>query len=235
METGPAKEMVASWAAELLPAERYYIGLTPVINPIYLHDIDSGVSAAHPDLFRDGLIGIIAPPGVSSGAIKLAADLTRLLGATPLFADPLEMDGLIAATHILPQLMAAALLNATIDQPGWQEGKKVAGRSYAEVSAAIMHATEAKTLASAATLNKDNVLRVMDSVIASLQAFRHDLLGQDAVALEERLGRARLGREEWLRNRMAADWARQGLPDTPPPSTSELFRHLIGFGKRDKQ
>jgi prephenate dehydrogenase len=201
MDTGPAKEMVAAWAAELLPPGRYYIGLTPVINPIYLHDIDSGVSAAHPDMFRDGLIGIIAPPGVSSEAIKLAADLTRLLGATPLFADPLEIDGLVAATHILPQLMSAALLNATIDQPGWQEGRKVAGRSYAEVSAAITHATQASTLTSAAMLNKDNVLRAIDGVIASLQAIRHDLLDQDAGALDDRLARARRGREEWLQNR----------------------------------
>jgi prephenate dehydrogenase len=235
MDTGPAKETVASWATELLPPERYYIGLTPVINPIYLHEIDSGVSAARPDLFRGGLIGIIAPPGVTSEAIKQAADLTRLLGATPLFSDPLEMDGLVAATHILPQLMAAGLLNATIDQPGWQEGRKIAGRSYAEATAAILHATEAKTLTDAALLNRDNVLRVIEGVIASLQAIRHDLQNQDAEMLEERLTRARRGREVWLKTRMEAEWVSKETPTAEAPPTSGLFGRLIGFDKRRKK
>ena len=76
---------------------------------------------------KKGLIGIVSPPQTDSGAIKLAADLTRLVGADPLFADPVEVDGLMSATHLLPQLLAAALLNATIDQPGWREAQKLAG------------------------------------------------------------------------------------------------------------
>mgnify|MGYP001820849548 FL=1 len=70
MDTGPVKEVVAGWALEMLPEERYYVGLTPVLNPEFLHGIESGVDAAHADLFRDGLVGIVSPPGVPSEAIK---------------------------------------------------------------------------------------------------------------------------------------------------------------------
>jgi prephenate dehydrogenase len=199
-----------------------------------LHEIDSGVSAARPDLFRDGLIGIIAPPGVTSEAIKQAADLTRLLGAAPLFSDPLEMDGLVAATHILPQLMAAGLLNSTIDQPGWQEGRKIAGRSYAEATAPILHATEARTLTHAALLNSGNVLRVIEGAIASLQAIRNDLQNQDAEALEERLTRARRGREIWLKTRMEAEWVSQEIATADSPTSTGLFGRLMGMDKRKK-
>lgn len=235
MDTGPAKERVASWAEALLPPERYYVGLTPVINPDYLHEIDSGIGAARPDLFRGGLIGITAPPGVSPEAIRMAADLTRLLGAAPLFSDPLEMDGLVAATHILPQLLAAALLNATVDQPGWQEGRKIAGRSFAETTAAALHASEAKTLAEAALLNRENVLRVIESAIAAVQAIRQDLQRGDEGSLEEKLTRARRSREEWLKVRMDADWVRQELPGSAPPTTSGLFGRLMGFERRGKK
>jgi prephenate dehydrogenase len=234
MDTGPVKQVVADWAAELLPPGRYYIGLTPVINPIYLHEIDSGLTAAHPDLFRDGLIGIVSPPGVPSDAIKLAADLTRLLGASPLFADPLEMDGLVAATHLLPQLLAAGLLNATVEQPGWREGRKVAGRSYAEVSAPVMYPTEPKTLTTAAMLNRENVIRVLDSVVASINAMRKDLLEEDAQSLEERLIRARRGREEWLKQRIAADWTAEETTSIEAPRASEMFGRLIGVGRKKK-
>jgi prephenate dehydrogenase len=235
MDTGPVKEVVAAWAAEILPPERYYVGLTPVINPVYLHEVGSGVNAAHPDLFRNGLLSIVAPPRTPSEAIKLAADLTRLVGAMPLFADPLEMDGLMAATHTLPQLMAAALLDATVDQPGWREGRKVAGRSYAEVTSSITHPTEPATLRAAALFGGENVLRVLDSLIASLQSIRADIQAQDAKALDERLGRARRGREEWLKQRMAANWLEEELPPAETPTASEWFGRLLGLRrKKDK-
>jgi prephenate dehydrogenase len=232
MDTGPVKQTVSSWAAELLPKERYYVGLTPVLNPIYLHDIDSGAEAAHPDLFRDGLMGIISPPGTPSEAIKLAADLTRLLGATPLFADPLEMDGLVAATHILPQLMAAGLLNSTVDQPGWQEGRKIAGRSYADVTAPVMFPSEPSTLSTAAMLNKDNVIRVLDGAVAAINAIRSDLSNEDVKTLEERLNRAREGRKVWLKGRLAANWAADEITSVEPPTASDVFGRFIGRGKK---
>jgi prephenate dehydrogenase len=234
MDTGPVKQVVSAWTSEILPPERYYVGLTPVLNPTYLHDIDSGLEAAHPDLFRDGLMGIVSPPGMPSEAIKLAADLTRLLGASPLFADPVEMDGLVAATQVLPQLMAAGLLNATIDQPGWQEARKIAGRSYADVSAPIMYPTEAKTLSTAAMLNRENVIRVIDSAVASLNAIRNDLKNEDEGTLEERLVRAREGRQVWLQRRMAADWASEETVSVEAPTASEMFGRFIGRGRKKK-
>ncbi len=118
------KEEVAIWAKEILPAGRHYVGLTPVLNPAYLQEHKSGVEAARADLFRGGLMAIVVPPQTASEAVKLAADLTRLLGAAPLFADPMEVDGFMAATHILPQLLAVVMLNVTVDQPGWEDSVK---------------------------------------------------------------------------------------------------------------
>ncbi len=114
-----------------------------------------GLEAARADLFQGGLMAIVTPATTNSAAIKLAADLTRLLGAMPLFADPLEVDGLMAATHLLPQLMAAALLNATVDQPGWREGRKFAGRAYAEATAPAVLPWDSHSLAAAALLNRE--------------------------------------------------------------------------------
>jgi prephenate dehydrogenase len=235
MDTGPVKEVVASWSKELLPEGRYYVGLTPVLNPIYLHDLDSGLTAAHPDLFRGGLVAIVSPPRIPSEAIKLAADLTRLLGANPMFVDPLEIDGLMASTHILPQLMAAALLNTTVDQPGWREGRKVAGRSYAEVTSPLVQLTDHRSLRSAALLNRENVLRVMDSLIAALQVIRSDIEDEAEEALDERLSRARRGREEWWKQRLTSDWVGEEAPAPETPTASEWFGRLLGLGKKPKQ
>ena len=235
MDTGPVKEVVAAWAGELLPNGCYYAGLTPVLNPAYLHATGSGVEAAQADLFRGGLVAIVAPPRTSSEAIKLAADLTRLLGATPLFADPVEMDGLMAATHLLPQLLAAALLNATVDQPGWREGRKVAGRAYAEATAPIVHLSEPKTLRTSVLLNRENILRLLDSTIAALQTLRNDINDENGEILEERLLRARQGREKWWRQRQAGDWMNaEAVASVDLPSSSDVFGRLLGFKRKPK-
>jgi prephenate dehydrogenase len=232
MDTGPIKEVVAAWANELLPEGRYYVGLTPVINPAYLHDTDLGLDAARDDLFQGGLIAIVAPPRASSDAIKLAADLTRLLGAEALFADPLEIDGLMAATHILPQLMAAGLLNATIDQPGWREARKVAGRAYAEASAPAVHLGDEDALLAAALLNQENVQRVLDSAIAALQALRGDIARQDKDALHARLERARSGRELWWKERQLGDWSNEGIPPANVPDKKNILDRWFGLGRK---
>ena len=102
---------------------------------------------------KNGLMGITAPPTTHSGAIKLAVDLTRLVGAYPLFADPAEIDGLMSSTHLLPQVMAAALLNMTIDQPGWMEARKVTGRMFTKASEPAALYNDAAAVGEAAILN----------------------------------------------------------------------------------
>ena len=227
MDTGSAKEAVAAWAAELLPEGRHYVGLTPVLNPAYLHEVDLGINAARPDLFQGGLMAIVAPAQADSAAIKMAADLTRLLGAVPLFADPLEVDGVMAATHLLPQLMAAALLNATVDQPGWREGRKFAGRAYAESTAPAVLPGDAYSLAATALLNRDNTLRVLDSAIAALSAIRSDIDQQDEAALDERLSRARKGRDTWWKGRRSLEWVNDGAPRCHDTRDAEHVQSLV--------
>ena len=235
MDTGPVKEVVAGWARECLPEGRYYLGLTPVLNPAYLHELEYGVVAAHPDLFKGGMLAIVSPPGTPSEAIKLGADLTRLLGADPFFVDPVEMDGLMAATHILPQITAAALLNATVDQPGWREGRKVAGRAYAEATSPIIHPSESESLSASALLNGENVLRAIDGVVAALQAIRSDIAEGRAEELSTRLARARRGRENWWSQRQSANWEGEEVQPEELPKVTEWLGRMMGFKRRTEE
>lgn len=235
MDTAPVKEVVAAWAKELLPPGRFYVGLTPVLNPAYLQEHESGQDAAHADLFKGGLMAIVVPPSTGSEAIKLAADLARLLGCASLFADPLEVDSLMAATHLLPQLMSAALLNITVDQPGWREGRKLAGRAYAEVTGPVVLLGEPEALASSALLSQQHALRLIDGLIASLLAIRSDIKAQDSKALTERLERARAGREGWWKERQAGNWGLdEGAAKVEMPRSSDFFGRMFGVGRKPK-
>jgi prephenate dehydrogenase len=237
MDTAPVKEGVSAWTHELLPEDRFYVGLTPVLNPEYLQEHDSGVEAARADMFQNGMVAIVTPPGTASEAIKLATDFIHLLDTEHLFVDPVELDSLMAATHILPQLMSAALLNITVDQPGWYEGRKLAGRAYAEVTGPSVLLGEPGAIASAALLNQEHVVRVIDSLIATLHHMRIDISDQNQKSLLESLERARSGREGWWRERWTAHWsAEETAPSVEMPTAKDVLGRLVGWRRpKEKQ
>ena len=231
MDTAPVKSDVIQWARELLPPKRHYIGLTPVLNPGYLVTPGSGVEAAHADLFKKGMIGILSPPGVPSEAIKLATDFSHLLGAEHLFMDPLEIDSIMAATHILPQLIAASLVNITIDQPGWYEARKLAGRPYATVTSAAANFDDAITLSTQATASQEHLLRWIDTLMENLYALRQQLAAKEADKLQVSLATARLGLEKWIAERNAGNWAAaETASNVTLPSSKDVFARMFTFG-----
>ena len=231
MDTAPLQSAVAGWAQEILPQGRYYIGLVPAINPLYLHRIEVGVDAAEENLFEGGLIVLATLPGVPEEAVKVATDLIVTLGAKPLFADMAETDGLMASTHIVPQLVAAALLNAVVDQPGWREARKLAGRPFAALTSALAYQDEITSVGEAALLNRENVVRVLDVVIGSLQGLRDDVANNNSQDVAERLELALEGHRRWLGQRLQGDWANE----MEKPSLDQyptFMERLLGSRKR---
>jgi prephenate dehydrogenase len=235
LDTALSKEKVANWAAELLPDGCSYVGLTPVINPEYLVETSSGLDSARVNLFHNGIIAITSPPNTGPAAMKLAADLADLLGANVLFADILEVDSVMSATHIVPRLMAAALLNATVQQPNWRDAGRMAGRAYAEVSGPIEHLGQPATLATNALQNRDHVLRMLNSVIASIKNLHDDIAAEDADQLTQRLERAHKGREQWWKDRHPAANPDSKISVEKPSISSMLFGDMLRPDRRKRR
>jgi prephenate dehydrogenase len=234
MDTAPAKARMAEWTKELLPAGCYYVGLSPVLNPACLAGSKPGLEAARPDLFQGGMFFISNPSGTSGEAIRLASDLTRLVGAVALYADMAEADGLMAAVHVLPQLAAASLLTATVDQPGWREARQLAGRPYLEATALADHLTDKpESLSAAAMLNRENVARVLDVYIAALRGLRDAIQAGDAAEVTSRLERAVKNRQVWWKQRQSGDWAATDHKTPEIPSLGERFKQMF-IGERKK-
>lgn len=231
MDTAPIQTAVAKWAQEILPEGRYYVGLVPAINPMYLHRIELGVDAAEEDLFDGGMVVLGTLPGVPEEAVKVATDLIETLGAMPLFADMAETDGLMASTHIVPQLVAAGLLNAVVDQPGWIEARKLAGRPFAALTSALVYQDETQSLGEAALLNRENVARVLDVVIGSLQGLRDDIANGNREDVSKRLEMALEGRRRWLGERLQGDWSNE-LEKTDLTKLPSFWERLVGTRKR---
>ncbi|MBN1669289.1 MAG: prephenate dehydrogenase [Anaerolineales bacterium] len=227
IDTAPLKEVVGNWARELLPEGRAYVGLTPVINPKYLHGTRTGIQAARQDLFRNAVMAISAPPWGDPKALKLAADLARLLEAIPVVVDPVDVDTMMSATHIAPQLLAAALLNATVNHASWRDASMLAGRAYAEVSGPVTHLGAPDALATTALLNAEGVLRVLDSVLASLETLRNDIATGQVEELSRRLQRAYRERQRWWHERQQVEEKTADLPESKPNQAAGKFSALL--------
>lgn len=229
LDTAPAKATVSAWAKELLPAGRYYVGLTPAINPEYLHGTEFGVKAARADLFEKGLIAVNAPMGTPGNVFNLTMELVNLLGALPLLMDTTEADGIFSAMHILPQLVSSALLDMTVDQPGWQEARKLAGRPYAAVTAGAAYHDDVPSLAEAASENRDNIVRLLNACITSLIRLRDEIDDNDHEAVLRRLTEAWKGRVRWLDERTAAEWLKGEAQQVDAPSFGDRVNQML-FG-----
>jgi prephenate dehydrogenase len=237
VDTSPVQSAVAAWAKELLPDDdRYFVSMTPSLNPVYMLDIGAGPDQAHADLFNKGVMIISSLPGTDESALVLAANLTAALGATPLFSDPIEADSLLAYCHQLPQLMAAALINATTGQSGWREARKLAGPDFAIASQPLGQFDQIKHPGQSALLNPVPVARMLDLVIDELGQMRDAIRAQDVESLEERMGNARHARAEWLTERHRAEWETQSEKRPAMPTRGEMFGRLFGIRPRkDKE
>jgi prephenate dehydrogenase len=226
IDTSPLKTPVLAWADELLPAGCDYVGFTPVIGSDYLDVCDFGSDTADVDLFKGTQMVIVGGRKTSEKAVDMAANLAHLLGASPYFSDPAEIDGLMTITHLLPRLMAASLLKVSQDTPGWKEARKIAGKAYSQVSNPFAQDEIAGALAAGVIHNPENTKRVINDLIRVLIEYRDfdGTAGQDE--LEESLTKLQQGRDLWLDDRRTSSWI-----DTPKIEVRRggILSRLLGF------
>ena len=228
VDTAPNKVFTSKWMEK---AGRTYVGLAPAINPLYLGEEHRGVESAHVDLFHKAVTMIAAPASVSSAVLQLVIDFVELIGSKPLFADIAEVDGVLASAHLLPQLTATALLTTTVDAPGWDEAKKVAGQAYANSTVSSQNHAGDASLSADTLLNNPNISRLLGVMIASLQKIQKDVDNRDGDALDEFLNSATKGRDNWLNERNSAEWIVAG-GKSEDVEVAGVFERFFGFKKR---
>jgi prephenate dehydrogenase len=188
-------------AAEILPDEVHFVGTDPIISGT----VDGeGIEAARADLFENGLFCIVPSPDADPNAVKLATDLIALLGARPLFFDPAEHDGMLAAVEHLPAVLAVTLLEMAVQQPTWRELRKLAGPSFESITS--LASAEPETYRDVLLSNSDNVLRWIDAFSESLASVRQALVEGEPETITQRFEAALQERRKWLRDRAEGQW-----------------------------
>ncbi|MGD1994381.1 MAG: prephenate dehydrogenase [Anaerolineae bacterium] len=223
-DTAYLKAPVMRWAEELLPDDVFFVGGHPVPNPIMVGpDPLADVEAASAELLREALYCFTPPIGTSGAVIGAFTGLAEMLEAQPFFIDVTEHDGLQAGVEGLPDLLAIALLRATVDTPGWQEMRKFASHRFATATAATSGAYER---AIAVSLNREHILRRLNALLSELVHLRDLLTEDDPEALEEAFVETAEGWARWVEEREQGLWIREHTVST---------NHIPSLGKRVTQ
>ncbi|MCX7680692.1 MAG: prephenate dehydrogenase/arogenate dehydrogenase family protein [Anaerolineae bacterium] len=238
-DTARLKTPVMRWASELLPDGVYFIGGHPIINPAVLgaEPLDSGRGGVQPEkadagLLKGALYCLTPADNTPAQVIDFFSALALELEAYPYFIDTTEHDGLQVGVEALPDLLAVALLRATVETPGWQEMRKFAGYSFAAATAAAASPErEARERHTAILLNREHIVQRLNILVHELLLLRDMLAQGETGALEGMLAAAVEGRAHWIADRMQGMWGREGYTGMDQvPSAGDQLRHLF-FGE----
>ena len=226
IDTGLIKAPFFRWAEQHLPADRAYIGATPVLGEPIAVDENEGVRA---DRFSGGVLAITAPVKTPERAMAIAINLAKLLGAQPFFIDVDEQDATAAITEDLPVLVSAALMLSGAGSQSWREIQRLAGRAYANATEPC--AVDSRQLQRRIAANHEKVLARLDAFSNEIEQIKRMLVSEQEDALIQYFEQANHARSGWLNARARGDWAGDELPKVPDVDTS-LMRQLLGLGKR---
>ena len=159
--------------------------------------------------------------------------MASLLNAQIYISDPQEADGISARVELLPRLVSAAFIHATIEQAGWKDNQRSAGKSFAKISSVVDQFSGDERSGLEFILNKTNAISAIDQMTASLQEIRMMISDDDEQRLNKLIKNAHIGHSKWTEQRVSGDWEK--YIGEKPPSTKERLGGLIGIRNRKKK
>lgn len=232
LDTSALKSAAHNWAASIFTEDQHLVSFYPNLNPAYLEEREHDLDHAHADLFQKSVVMIGASEKTHPDAVRLATDFSTLLGARPYFSDLVEAEGLTALVHHLPQVSSVALFNAIESQPGWREGRKIAGSVFLDSLSPLENLDERKDFGLAFLMNSENTVRVIDAYIEELYRLREMIARQDAESLQKTIESAVDGRILWFNKRQTHDWEHVSSPEMP--TSGQWLGKLFTGGRRLK-
>jgi len=215
----------------------YLVGITPVVNVSGLYSGDLSAEAARADLFDEAEFLVAPDSKCPAEAIALAEDVIRLLGGRSRFMDPVEHDGLIAATEGLPALLGASLFYMLNRSEGWLELRRMVNPSLALAMQNLRHQSH-QDLFALFTQNRENIQRHLEALIGTLDQVRDALAdpGEDGefLKLEVLLNTVQGEWDKWDVKRHSGKWEDVKEPDPLPGPLGSLGGLLTPRRRRDR-
>ncbi len=207
MDTASLKVPVLEWARKHLPENVHFVGGHPIVR-----DVRSGPENARADLFQNQIFTLCTTHDTHAKAVALATNLATALGARPLFLDPEEHDGMMAAVEHMPELLALALGQAVMGQGAWRETRKLAGSQFEASTYTVTRTPSA--LAADLLLNRDRVIAWLDVLDRTLAYWRNLLQTEDEETIQRMAASVLEARTDWIIAAETGQWEEKPKVET---------------------
>ncbi len=209
-------------AKRYVPDDVVFVSSSLIYHPD-LVPVGTPVTAAKAEMLRGAMWPLVPRTGTSPTASDSLAGLVTQLGATPLFMDAAEHDGLAMSVDMLPNLLGSALMLAVSKDGAWRDRQWMAGSTFSEITESVERTA---ALPKALLTQKIAAVHWLNQTMLQLMAMRDAISADDLSALESMLTEAREQRERWLN-----DWRKgrddgRGQPYQPP----SLLGSFLGQG-----
>lgn len=225
-------------ARKYLPKPDQFIGLHPALNRAYLGESEDALRSAHEDLFKGGTLFIAPTASTDAEVVDLAKDFASLLGAFSAFIDPIELDGLLARSEMLPNLLSTAAVNAAFNSTGWDDQRKVGGKPFYALTKRTDRGQAGRPTAQEWLGNRDHLLQALNETAAVLRIYRDALEANDAETLSRMIDFVHNQRDVYLDQYERAVWRNE--TEVKPEKSSfgdvmgQFFLGGLLSGKREK-
>lgn len=205
LDTSPIKGPSLQWAKEFLRGDVHVVGFTPLPAAKYLED--GGLSADHAtaDYFDNAPCLVVPAVDNLPEAIDLAYNVAYLIGAKPRFVDPSDYDTMMSLTDQLPRLLGIVMFYHVTRSESWNDLRYLTGSNFGLMSRSLHH-EHPDGLRDQFYGNRQVLVRSIDQVIQYLQEVRNALASSNRDILEALLVKASADYEQWLNDRIRADW-----------------------------
>ncbi|MCA0456487.1 MAG: prephenate dehydrogenase/arogenate dehydrogenase family protein [Chloroflexi bacterium] len=221
------KQQSLAWAGKHLSKEVHMVGLTPIINPKYLHDGLDDTAHAAADLFDKGSMLLMPSTSCAKEAVELSSDFANILGAVPHFYDPAEHDGIVALTEGMPALLGLASFYTASQAAGWVDSQRVTNPAFGRLTHHL-YDTHPDDLRDLILNNRDSILRQTDELLVTLKALREIIAENDQDSLEEALTTAADSYNTWINKRSNGKWDDSKDDSSNPSFGGNLVSGLMG-------
>ncbi len=223
-DTASLKAPTLDWAEKSFDGRASFVGGHPIVGTV------GGVRTPSSTLFQGRTYCLVAASSASAEAVDQVIRMVKVLGAEPLFIDPVEHDSHVAAVGQVPALVAAALMAVTGSSPSWRDGQRLAGPAFGTATELSMLDPDEQRVQ----------LEVNRSVLRGwIQAFQDQLgafgrmLDENPDELQKALEAARELRASWhLGIGPSNDAPAVELPRARDQFSSWFFGGLGGRGKK---
>lgn len=221
------KQQSLSWADKYLSKAVHMVGMTPIVNPKYLHDGLEDTQHAAADLFDKGSMLLMPSPSCAREAVELSSDFASILGAVPHFYDPAEHDGIVALTEGIPALLGLASFYTATQTAGWVDSQRVTNPAFGRLTHHL-YDTHPDDMRDLLLQNRESMVRQADDLISTLQGLRDIIQSNDQDALEAALSSAADAYNTWINRRANGKWDDSADEVTRSSFTGNIMSGFMG-------